>query len=665
MVDFQNFKKTIVSGTCITALLLLGLLHDNTDYKDTVLENFHQKLESDFFLEDGFKQLLKKYDSLCINGKDKSKLDTKEQYEEFLRGPCAPIIFVPGILGTSLQLKIDCETLQSKNPEIFSNCGWGTCSSYNLLQKKPASEYKLWIGDVFSKASFLQISEKSKCFGDLIGLVYNKERNILEAKEGLEVTWYGNTEQTKNDSKCGANSVRDFTKNPILKKMSCAIRGFGNLIDLLEVMGYQSGLTFQALPYDFRQDVSQSDTQTLIPKVIDHIYEMTGKKSIILGHSLGNLHILNSLSNIPQETKDSKIKQFIAAGPPFIGSPKAFISMLGGDPDYLKKILGKSFGMNYYSQMQLSSGCSSTFDILIKDSFERFKNEEWMIDVIKRIDYEENGIIENSVPFNFLPEPNEDCVNNVFDTRIGGKCKSGLINLQKEPILSINNEQFKANKEDINKIIENYSIYDAEQQKNLFKKASESRGLYDLINPNVPVSIIYGNVLETEWNFNYKKHTREVFEKTNNFYFPEDIKTGLGDGTVPTFSAILPGFKWFHEYQKSKENSKPIKLVEICSNIKKNNPFYDSTSISGEQEQNKSEYRGIDCECSKGGDIGNCYHSCFINDQFFLDFIVQSLITNQQSNINSSQYTSDELDELMQSCPALQLQKLDKKLSEM
>jgi len=86
--------------------------------------------------------------------------------------------------------------------------------------------------------------------------------------------------------------------------------------------------------------------------------------------------------------KDQKVLEFVAAGPPFLGAPKVLINMLGGDPDYLKKILGKEIGMNFYSQYKLISACSSSFDLLPRDIFSDFKNQEWTKEILNRIDYE-------------------------------------------------------------------------------------------------------------------------------------------------------------------------------------------------------------------------------------------------------------------------------------
>lgn len=48
--------------------------------------------------------------------------------------------------------------------------------------------------------------------------------------------------------------------------------------------------------------------------------------------------------------KELKVLEFIAAGPPFLGAPKSISNLLGGDSEYLQKVLGKEIGLNFYSQ---------------------------------------------------------------------------------------------------------------------------------------------------------------------------------------------------------------------------------------------------------------------------------------------------------------------------
>lgn len=62
----------------------------------------------------------------------------------------------------------------------------------------------------------------------------------------------------------------------INKELSCSTAGFSKLIAQLETMGYQSGLTFQAIPYDWRKSLVSGETQNTIPKSIKSLYRNTG-----------------------------------------------------------------------------------------------------------------------------------------------------------------------------------------------------------------------------------------------------------------------------------------------------------------------------------------------------------------------------------------------------
>jgi hypothetical protein len=59
-----------------------------------------------------------------------------------------------------------------------------------------------------------------------------------------------------------------------------------------------------------------------------------------------------------------------------------------------------------------------------------------------------------------------------------------------------------------------------------------------------------------------------VHNSTHNFHFPDKLNMTMGDGTVPTYSAIIPAFKWAFEFEKNKTiGAKPVKLVNFCSSF--------------------------------------------------------------------------------------------------
>jgi len=51
---------------------------------------------------------INKPDNYCINLKDPKRLTKHETINEFNKGPCSPVIVVPGWRGTKLMLELDC-----------------------------------------------------------------------------------------------------------------------------------------------------------------------------------------------------------------------------------------------------------------------------------------------------------------------------------------------------------------------------------------------------------------------------------------------------------------------------------------------------------------------------------------------------------------------------
>lgn len=68
------------------------------------------------------------------------------------------------------------------------------------------------------------------------------------------------------------------------------------MLKMMRWMGYDEGITLQPVPYDFRYGILAGDTPVLIPQSINNLYYTTGKKVVIIAHSLGTLHTLSSLA---------------------------------------------------------------------------------------------------------------------------------------------------------------------------------------------------------------------------------------------------------------------------------------------------------------------------------------------------------------------------------
>ena len=80
-------------------------------------------------------------------------------------------------------------------------------------------------------------------------------------------------------------------------------RVFGDMIKNLTSMGYKEGFSLGSIPYDFRRFVATNEFVTKDFRFqIENLYNITGKKEIIVTHSFGTLITLNNL--IYKENKD-------------------------------------------------------------------------------------------------------------------------------------------------------------------------------------------------------------------------------------------------------------------------------------------------------------------------------------------------------------------------
>ena len=73
-------------------------------------------------------------------------------------------------------------------------------------------------------------------------------------------------------------------------------RVFGDIIKNLTSMGYKEGFSLSSIPYDFRRFISTNEFATKVFRFqIENLYNITGKKVIIIAHSFGSLITLNNL----------------------------------------------------------------------------------------------------------------------------------------------------------------------------------------------------------------------------------------------------------------------------------------------------------------------------------------------------------------------------------
>ena len=599
----------------------------NADQLDRELSEYHADLEVSLarqYEDAGFmKKLgeegLGQSSFVCTGGRDPAKMEIKAYLRAFREGSCSPLIALAGVMGTKLQVMIDCPTLKSQNPVIFQECGWSTCG-FSFFGGKPKSEYAVWIPSIISPVSLLNPTQKAKtCLAHLLSIAWkNVDGEYVETeKEGIRITPMGYTPETRKKSECGFESVSNLL--PIANFLSPAkYQMFHPLKNKLVQMGYMIGINAIALPYDWRLSFKHNEVVTKLKDIIITMAESSGKKVTLLAHSMGNTNVLHNLNQMDQPFKDKYIHHFFAIAPPFLGAPKAYYFMLVGN----KQFSFGNFGMNFWVFKKAAGLAPSLYDMMPRTNWLTFADQPWMQSIKKRIAVEQNLPFSGSVApeldivSKILPPASATCFAMKWKTR-SEKCISGLDEF--DDFMQIGDEVISlANLE------EGLKKHSFEPKAFEFYSADKAvRSQYDnLDNPGVPTTIIYSSLMDTTKKYIFKKSPyEEAIKEDAKFLKADDMVSTIGDGTVLGTSAIAAGFKWAYEFdRKTVPGSKPIRFAEVCGT-------YNRQAFVGQKgDFNNNEYLGVDCKCTSGSEKG-CDHLGVVSDPGVLSFIVNSLQT--------------------------------------
>mmetsp|Transcript_19609 Transcript_19609/g.22527 ORF Transcript_19609/g.22527 Transcript_19609/m.22527 type:complete len:699 (+) Transcript_19609:34-2130(+) len=640
----------------------------NPEFLKALLEAKQNPIENIAFDSDDYAACLK--DELTME-----IMSSKEQLESFVEGNCAPIIMVPGITGTKLMVEIDCEVLQEKRPDIMEACGWDTCSSWVIFGNKPNTEYLLWVPRLLSPMSIVSIQDH-ECFGKMMGFDYNKTGSETHLKyggiEGLEVTWYGNTPETYFDADGGFNAVQDMLPFPIQTQGTKEFRG---LADNFVKMGYQKGLSLFAIPYDFRLTHMANSVRYTLERTIRYAYELTGKKVVIVSHSLGNINTLPVLNKMSQEDKDKMIAAYVAVTPPFGGASAPVRTFVGGDERMLYKNL---IGMQVSNQKHVMKTFSSLYELLPEDTFFRFKDEPWMKELIERVEAEEKYDIRTlegwrywnqgiNFPLPWFPNPAEDCFEGFINRP--KECRTLITDLTKQPVAIIEGEKYYARTADMVKLIKNHFHFSDREFAVHQYIDSFTSNKYVFENPGVPVVYIYASHVPTEitneWYYDpdftnsypdFTTNYRDIKIRLDDFAFPDRTVNKYGDDRVEVSYSLPVALKWAWENRNNVSNAKPIKVVEYCST------YNSKTKVTGLFDGTaKTEYMGLPCQCWDVDETTgeNCDHTKILQDENFYELVKNVAITGQKVVKKPAVYSASEdlIDGLIHSLPHLRASK--------
>ena len=298
------------------------------------------KLNENIFSED------KNENDSCLLSKEKTKEILRKigQYNDeepsdeirFIFGNCNPVILIPGMLSTKLQIKINCNKLLNEEVDIYKKMRFYCGSEVCPYTDKEEEEYNFFISALppFPIIEISNINKYSACLGYFLTF-YNskkacasydeaKDDYVCNYSENIRVGYYGSITDSQSKGKCGLNAIQNavMTFDSLDEKINQGLlRSFGPLISRLEKKGYKPGFSLAGIPNDYRQFISINNfTMTAFRYQVNKLYENTGKKVVLIGHSHGTVTFYNNL--VYKKNKDiiPKIKKFVAVGPPFAGS---------------------------------------------------------------------------------------------------------------------------------------------------------------------------------------------------------------------------------------------------------------------------------------------------------------------------------------------------------
>mmetsp|Transcript_7536 Transcript_7536/g.6835 ORF Transcript_7536/g.6835 Transcript_7536/m.6835 type:complete len:416 (+) Transcript_7536:702-1949(+) len=381
----------------------------------------------------------------------------------------------------------------------------------------------------------------------------------------------------------------------------------------LEELGYQVGLTLYAVPYDWRKTTMANRAGDYIVDTLKQSYNLTGKPAVMASHSLGNFGMYTSFTLMTQAEKDQLVANWISIMPPLPGAGQALNYAVAGDWTWN---LNQFAGMSHKAMSQLLATDTSLMDLIPKDTMERFQNEQWMIDWATRQGLEdkydvktpegkaewEKLVQSGDYPMKWFPDPLQLCSKGF--TQRPDHCFMGTYNWSSAAAMIFpvdgQNYTFTASHFDIETLMNQYNALIP--QYNSLKELSKTNRVYEMLNPNVTMTILYGSHLNTTQGHYY---TENVYTRAKEGKYNRPNRTIFtpGDNTVPTASALIPAFKWAWEFENKVENSKPLKFLEWCGTLNQKGTVYDKLDPNSPYVVESLAHMGLDCDCLRGTDI--------------------------------------------------------------
>ena len=202
---------------------------------------------------------------------------------------------------------------------------------------------------IFDSPFQIRVSEKynkyTACQGFFYTFYNSKDEcpdNICNYSDGIRISYYGGTKKTKEESQCGINSLENIIYAgkmiPPLITNKLTAANFYVIIQNYRKMGYKDGFSAAGVSFDYRRYIhSNKFFENSLIYEINRLYRNTGKKVVIITHSLGGLLVLANLFRMREDIKN-KIKSFVPIVPPFAGASHLLEAYLYGLTDFNTEI---------------------------------------------------------------------------------------------------------------------------------------------------------------------------------------------------------------------------------------------------------------------------------------------------------------------------------------
>lgn len=580
------------------------------------------------------KQKNDKFKNICYDGQDPTSWSEKKKLSEFSKGPCSPLFMVPGIGASDLIVQIDCQMLKKSDPNTFEKCGWNSCTKTSKSSKVPEKEYQVWVPAPLSPMSILTpLQENKDCFSGLIGTDYDTSTQKISYKPrpGVTIKPLGATSstQTKSTGNCAFDGVQNLAPDIPNPEASAYFLGFKKRF---EDMGYEIGLTLQAVPYDFRIADGMDSISKNLGNMLKEMFELVNKKVTILAHSMGNNRVSYALWGMEQADREKYIANYIAVAPPQIGASKALIFLTCGSEDLEFPF---DTGLDFKTFTNSVETFASMLQMMPHEVFHTQRDTDWVKKILARVAYE-NGESEDPV-FTFFPKREEICYPK-FPSR--NLCRSGLTDYK----------NFGSTKDGEQITAENFKemMIKLSPNPNIEKLWPVRLDEYNTLpNFGVPLILVYGNSVKTVEKYHFKVDPKEYIEKHQNFcdeknhgYEREYI---FGDGTVPSPSPVTLGIKMAVDFDQGKTGAKPVTFVDVCSEQNQRKSPYQKIKENGEKIFEKNNYVGIPCDCREDLILTkHCTHNSMIWLPGLIDFVAESLNNGVRSSLSPEMEGKDE-----------------------